>query len=412
MRAVSKLPPQSPGFLAGSAAALAVMLFWAILTIWLPDHWSFGIVEAGVFGLAAVWAIRFTIHPYSLSGRPVLIPLAGTVIIGLVQLVTGHTVNRWESWNAVLKWSVYLTAFFLASQFCSPATVRGAFRRALLYFGFALSVVAVMQFFTSPGKVFWLFQSEYQEGVLGPFVSRDHYAAFIELVLPIALFEAMSDRRKMLFGAAMAGAMFASVIAAASRAGTILVIVETATVILMASRRKLASARRVSGMFALLLVVYMLAFTAVVGWTQLWKRFQDPHPYRGRREMLISAVAMARARPWTGWGLGNFANVYPGYAIFDMGEVVDHAHNDWAEWAAEGGAPFLGCMLAIAVWSVAQARQCLWGWGVVAIFLHSLIDFPMQKPALALWVFVLLGAVSVRNESNNRGLASGPSRDS
>jgi O-antigen ligase len=393
MSVVSKLPPPPQRFLAGSAIALAALLFWAILTIWVPEHWTFGFAEAGVLALGVTWAIRITLRPYSLGGGPVLIPLAGTVVIGLVQLMTAHTVNRWETWNAVLKWSVYSAAFFLALQICSSETISRPFRHALLYFGFGLSVVAVLQFFTSQGKVFWLFESEYKEGFLGPFVNRDHYAAFIELILPIAVFEAMADRRKTLLGAAMAGAMVASVIAGASRAGSILVILESATVILLMSRRGRASARRVSGVFASILVVCILVFTAVVGWTRLWERFQDRDPYRERREWLISAVAMARARPWTGFGLGNFENAYPGYAIFDRGEVVDHAHNDWAEWAAEGGVPFFACMLAVAIWSAFEARQCPWGLGAVSVFLHSLVDFPMQKPALALWVFVLLGAM-------------------
>ena len=393
MSVVSKLSDPPQRFLAGSAVALAAILFWAILTIWVTDHWTFGFAEAGVLALGVAWAIRIILRPYSLSGGLVLIPLAGTVVIGLVQLMTAHTVNRWETWNAVLRWLVYLTACFLTSQICSSAIVLRSFRRVLLYFGFGLSMVAVLQFFTSPGTVFWLFQSEYQEGAFGPFVNWDHYAAFIELILPIALFEAMSDRRKTLLGAAIAGAMVASVVAGASRAGSILVILESAAVILLMSRREHASARRVSGLFASLLLIYILIFTAVVGWTRLWERLRVPDPYRGRREMLIAAVAMARARPWVGFGLGNFENVYPGYAISDKGEVVDHAHNDWVEWAAEGGVPFFACMLAIAIWSAFEAWQLPWGLGVVSVLLHSVVDFPMQKPALALWVFVLVGAM-------------------
>jgi hypothetical protein len=29
------------------------------------------------------------------------------------------------------------------------------------------------------------------------------------------------------------------------------------------------------------------------------------------------------------------------YARFDVGKTVNHAHNDWAEWAVDGGIPFL-----------------------------------------------------------------------
>jgi O-antigen ligase len=392
MSAVSELPSPPQRFLAVSAVALAVILVWVILTTWAPDHWCFGFAEAGVLVLGAVWAIRWTLHPYSLRGSPVLVPLAGTVVVGLVQLMTAHTANRWETRNAVLRWSVYLTAFFLASQIGASRNILTPFRRALLYFGFGLSIIAVLQFFTSPGKIFWFFDSGYTGDVIGPFVSRDRYGAFIELIVPIALFEALSDRRRVLFSAVMAGAMVASVFASASRAGSTLVILESAAVLLLASWRNVRSARKLSGMFAALLVVCILVFTSVVGWTHLWERFKEPDPFGARREILTSALAMARAKPWTGFGLGNFETVYPGFAVFDFGVIVDHAHNDWAEWAAEGGLPFLACLLAVAVLGAPQLVRSVWALGVLAVWLHGSVDFPMQTPALALWVFVMLGS--------------------
>jgi len=53
-------------------------------------------------------------------------------------------------------------------------------------FGFVLSVVSVMQLFSSEGKVFWLFPTPHKQFVVGPFLNRDHYACFIELVLTMA----------------------------------------------------------------------------------------------------------------------------------------------------------------------------------------------------------------------------------
>jgi hypothetical protein len=392
MSAVSKLPPPSQPFVGGTAVTLAIILFWVVLSAWLTDRWSFDFAEAGVLMLGGAWAVRLVIRPCHLRGSPVLVPLAGTVAVGLVQLMTAHTANRWETWNEVLRWSVYLTAFFLASQIGASPSILILFRRSLLYFGFAIGALAILQYFTSPGKIFWLFEYEYGVGAQGPFLNRDHYAAFIELILPIALFEALSDRRKMLSGAVMTGTMVASVIVGASRAGSALVILESAVVLLLASRRSVRSARRVNGRFAALLVVCTLAFTVVVGWTHLWDRFRDPDPYSGRREMLLSAVAMARAKIWTGFGLANFESAYPRFALIDDGSIVNHAHNDWAEWAAEGGLPFLGCLLVVAFWSTPRLLHSVWGVGVLAVWLHGLVDFPMHEPVLALWTFVLLGA--------------------
>jgi len=391
MIAASKLQPPPHRFVAVSAVALPIILFWVVLTTSVRDLWCFDLAEAAVLALGVVWAARFTLRPYTLRGSPVLIPLAGTVLIGLLQLMTATTVNRWETWNAVLRWSVYLTAFALASQIGASRNILTPFRRALLYFGFALSIIAVLQFFTSPGRIFWLLDSGYTEDVIGPFVSRDRYGAFIELIVPIALFEALSDRRRVLFSAVMAGVMVASVFASASRAGSALVILESAAVLLLASWRSVGSARKLSGMFAALLVVCILAFTSVVGWTHLWERFKEPDPFRARGEILASTLAMARAKPWTGFGLGSFETVYPGFAVFDTGNVVDHAHNDWAEWAADGGMPFLACLLAVAVLAAPRLVYSVWALGVLAVWLHGIVDFPMHTPALALWVFVMLG---------------------
>ena len=384
-------------FAIGSAATLAAVLFASILTIWVTERWSVSLLEAGLLALAAAWSglIVFKLDHASFSFA--LVPLAGAVSIGIVQLTTGHSVNRWATWNAVLLWMTYLAAVFLGLQVRSPGRLPIKFRRALLYFAFGLSVLSVLELFTSPGKVYWLFDSGYKDEVLGPFVNRDQYAAFIELVFPIALFEALTDRRKMLLNTAIAGTMFASVIAGASRAGAALLGLEAFAVLLLAMVRGLAVRKLRSAFISLLL--FTLLFGSVVGWKKVWQRFQDPKPYKYRKEMLISTLAMVRAKPWTGFGLGTFEDVYRGYALFDDGTTVNHAHNDWAEWAAEGGLPFATLMVVLVLWSVPRAARSIWGLGIISVFLHSLVDFHLQKPAIAAWMFVLLGAVSAEASS-------------
>ena len=103
---------------------------------------------------------------------------------------------------------------------------------------------------------------------------------------------------------------------------------------------------------------------------------------------------MARDRPWMGSGLGSFQEVYPAYATFDIGLIVNHAHNDWAEWLAEGGVPFFLLLASAAVWAVRPALRSIWGLGLLSVFLHALVDYPMQRLGLAVWVSVLLGALA------------------
>jgi O-antigen ligase len=143
-------------------------------------------------------------------------------------------------------------------------------------------------------------------------------------------------------------------------------------------------------------------FTAVVGWGTLWQRFLASDPYAVRHEFFHSSLAMIRDRPWMGFGLGTWSTAYPAYALFDDGLFANQAHNDWAQWTVEGGVPFLLFMLWIAARSLSAAPNSLWGIGVIAVFIHSLVDYPIGRPALAGFFFVFLGVIeSARNSPKN-----------
>ena len=376
-----------------SAVALAGLLFLSILLAWAPERWAVSLLEAGSFALAAAWALRLAIRPQRLRRSPAIIPLAGAVLWGIVQVSMGWSIYPRETWNALLMWTTNLAVFAVALQVFSNAGLRDRFLRATLLFGFALSVVATLAMFTSTGRAFWIFPVASERAPAGPFLSPNQYAAFIELVLPLALIRAASDARKPLPFALMAGAMYASVIASASRAGFLLTSLEIVTALALSFGAHRATLRGIGRVVAVL-AASILLFAAVVGPEALWNRLKRPDPYAGRREMLDSTLDMIRDRPWTGFGLGTWSTAYPAYARYDDGLVANHAHNDWAQWTAEGGFPFLTLLASIAIWSVRPALRSRWGIGVIAVFLHCLVDYPLQKPALAAFFFALLALLA------------------
>ena len=142
-------------------------------------------------------------------------------------------------------------------------------------------------------------------------------------------------------------------------------------------------------------------FTAIAGWDVLWRRFLLPDPFAVRREFFQSSLAMIRDRPWMGFGLGTWSSAYPAYALFDNGTFANQAHNDWAQWTVEGGVPFLLLMLWIAARTIGPALRSLWGIGLVAVLVHSLVDYPLERPALAGFFFVLLGALESARQSQD-----------
>jgi O-antigen ligase len=378
-----------------TAAAVTALLFTGILTLWVPGRWAVSLFQAGAFSLAIAWAVRFAIRPHPLHGSVMIVPLAATVVWGLAQLALGQTVYRWETWSEVLKWGTNLVLFVLALQVFSDPARRERFLRSVLYFGAVLSVAGSIQLYSAEGRVFWLFPIEHKEFVLGPFVYHNQYAAFIELILPLAVLGALKDRRKAPAYAAMAAALYASVIAAASRTGAILVTAEIFIIVLAARRR---SRVITIGLLAALAVL----FTAIAGWDVLWRRFQLADPFSDRREFFLSSLAMIRDRPAMGFGLGNWSTAYPAYALRDNGLLANQAHNDWAQWTVEGGLPFLLLMLWIAARCVRPALRTLWGIGVLAMFVHSLVDYPLQRPALAGFFFVFLAVMESARETEKK----------
>jgi len=374
----------------GLADTLAAVLFLGILTCWAPGYWPVALVEICAFGLLG-WVI--VTRQLDRAGLALCV-LAAAVGWGLWQFGANATAYRFGTGKAVLYWSANAAVFVAARAACANNLTRNRFVRGLLWFGAVVSIFVVVEYFTSQGKVFWWFASG-QDRVLGSFLYKNECAAFVELVFPLVVYQSLVDDRDSLVYIGVAATMFAAAITAVSRAGVALVTAELLVVVLLAWRRGLipgASLRRRLAWTA----VFCLALVAVVGWQGTLEKFREPEPYRVRTELLRSSLAMLATKPLTGFGLGTWPIVYPAYARFDNGLAANHAHNDWAEWAAEGGLPFLGLMALLALWTVRPAADSLWGIGVPAVFLHSLVDYPLREPALAAVFFALMGALAAR----------------
>jgi len=116
-------------------------------------------------------------------------------------------------------------------------------------------------------------------------------------------------------------------------------------------------------------------------------------------------VRLIRDFPLFGSGLGTFEIVYRQYQTTLVENVVDHAHNDYLEFAANTG--FIGAaVLFMPIFYLLQRmivafledrhdyrRSITLGCigGTLTILLHSLADFNLQIPANALVFAVILG---------------------
>jgi O-antigen ligase len=301
---------------------------------------------------------------------------------GFGQLAAGATVYRYATLNESLRIAA-LAATVMVSSAIFEAEALHKLLRWLAWFAFLLATASVVAYYTSADRIMWLIASLYPD-VWGPFLSRNNFAQFLELSLPVCLWLGCTGGGTEYW--AMASVMLACGLVSASRAGAVLLIIETVMVLALV---RPPAWRRVLPVFAL----GVISLAAVAGGEVLLRRMLDSDPLRDRREIYAASLDMVSQRPWSGYGLGNFGTVYPEFARFDPGAVVEHAHNDWLEWATEGGWPYAAVWLLLAIAISRPALRSIWGIGVPAVFLHALVDYPFARFGIVAWVFILVGAL-------------------
>jgi O-antigen ligase len=198
-------------------------------------------------------------------------------------------------------------------------------------------------------------------------------------------------------GATEVHTLYASVVASASRAGFVIATIEIVVLLVVGIRRKRMEEIPPAGRMTAAIAVLVAIGGGVVGWNAVLERFQVKDLFAGRREFLQSTLRMIHDRPWLGFGLGSWPWVYPRYAIFDPVAVANHAHNDWVEWASEGGILFAALIALVALRGLWLSLEMPWGIGVVAVFAHAAVDFPFQRPPLLVAVLLVLVVMEIEH---------------
>jgi hypothetical protein len=370
---------------------LWAVLWFGVSTIWVEGRWTVSILEAATFVLSAVAVLQ---NRWRATPHWSVWCLATVAGWGLMQITLRWTVVFAQTEWAILYWLA--AACLVALGTLIPD--RESFLSGLLWFGAAMSALALAQLYTSHGQILWFIPTPEKDQIFGTFPNQNHYAAFIELLFPLALWRALKNEKHGWVYAGIASLMYGSVIASASRAGTILVTLELAAVLVLTAGGRHFRSRLI------LVLAGVVAFALVAGPGAVWQRLLAPDPYAMRREYLDSAIAMLRARPLEGFGLGTWTSAYPAYAVADFGVVANHAHSEWGQWGAEGGMGVVALMAALFVLALWKGIRSVWAIGLAAVMLHALVDYPLVRLGLGCWWFAMLG-IAVR-ESTSSGRAN------
>jgi O-antigen ligase len=131
-----------------------------------------------------------------------------------------------------------------------------------------------------------------------------------------------------------------------------------------------------------------------------------------RKTLWGASERMISSAPFLGLGLGTFQDAYPMYATQVFPYIMDKAHNDYLEFAAGLGLPAAICWWAALLWLAGKFLRAVFtrkkdriypllGVGAtVLVAVHSLVDFSLQMPAVAVTYAALLGLALAQSFSS------------
>jgi O-antigen ligase len=388
--------------------ALCALLAFGILAHGGVEEWAVAVFETGVGLTFFLWAIFFVLFDEREVVVPgVLPPLLAFACIAGVQWIFHKTASPHETRLQLLLLLADILFVFLAAQaFRTLRDWREFFWFAML-FGFFVCGLGILQHLTFNGKLYWFREMRYGGIPFGPYVNRNHFAGFAELVIPIALVplilgKVRRERRFVvgLFALIPIGALLLS----ASRGGIVAFGVELLFLVSIVLLQRAGSKHLLTGGVVL---VAALSLVSWLGVKQVLSRFGSLQTLEvqenKRASMRHGAWRIFLDHPVLGTGLGTFQTVYPPYETLYDGRIVNHAHNDYLEALAETGilgglccAWFMGVILLAGLHSLqepsisfASAFRLAGLMGCCGVLVHSLVDFNLHIPANATFFFLL-----------------------
>jgi len=383
---------------------LCILFAFSVFAHGIVEVWSESILEIGASLLSVIWIFLAYRDPeITIQWNPLNWPILGFIGIGALQLVPHGSANPFFTRVELLRFSAYFIIFFLTSQAFRERDDFVKLTWFLVLLGFSVGLLGIIQYFTSPDTIYWIRSLPEGGTVFGPYVNRNHFAGFVELVAPVGLaLLVFRGMRRELF--AITGLLtiipVGALIFSGSRGGIVCFAFEVAVLALLARTRKgLRGATMIAvafvGMASIALIAWLGAGKAIERFSKT--RIGDVTLSR-RASMFRGAEHIFLDHPVKGVGLGTIVTVFPSYDTGYDGRVVDHVHNDYIEVLAETG--ILGGLCGVAfLWLLftgarksftaeqGHFSRALHAGAIAAlcgILLHSCVDFNLHIPSNAL----------------------------
>lgn len=406
-------------------------------------YWALAIFQAGAVLIVTAWAVdAWRAGFLRLSGNHLQWPLAGLILLGLIQLLplggatdAGGALSSAArqtlsldpySTRLVLVQLVALLIYFAAllAYTDSPARLR-LLVRVIVIFGFGLAFFAIIQSLISPTKIYGLLEPRLATP-FGPFVNRHNFAGYMEMTLSLPLglmFAGAIEREKRLLYLTAIALMGVALLMSGSRGGMMSFIAMIFFLVALTGFNSKVEGMSAQGLhrtrqialrigLAFALLVAILIGVMLIGGESSVTRFLDSvnasDPTTGRTQIWSVTLKVIKSNPIIGAGLGAYGVAYTPFDPNSGLNRPEQAHNDYLQVLADAGivGALLGLFFIIALFRTGFQRkrsQDIFRRGVAmgalsgcfAVLVHSIFDFTLHTTSNALLFLTLAGLATL-----------------
>ncbi|HXH69858.1 MAG TPA: O-antigen ligase family protein [Pyrinomonadaceae bacterium] len=435
---------EEPSRLSGIVFSLlcAIPIFSAV-AFGAVDTWALGLLSVFTFLLAAFWlADAWLKKEFCFNSSVIQIPLAGLILIGIIQLLPLRSANipsevlsvpatdslsiaPFATRLAVAQLLIYLVFFAAALAFVNNKKRLRKVVFVIIIFGSLMAFFGILQRLANTDAIYGLRPSP-QALPFASFINQHHFAAFMEMTIGITLaliFGQATKKDKQILLIIAVVLMGIAILLTGSRGGLLSllgVVGFLVTANLLGKTKNAESSggeenqnnfRRnfafITGGLALMLVLFG-AVLLLGGDESLLRgiglQANQLDISNGRSHFWQIALKIFIAYPIFGAGLDSFGTAFTGYDTWNGSLRVEQVHNDYLQILAEAGIMGFACVAGFIFLLFKQSLQIIGTAsdnfrrsaaigalaGCFGVLVHSFFDFPLRTTANAFFFLMLV----------------------
>ncbi len=403
----------------GILSLVLVILVYGPLALGAVRVQEFLVIQALTLGVLLLWLARLWLNP-----RPKLLwPPVSWAVLAFAVYAMGRYLTcdiEYVGRKELLRILVYVALFFAILNNLHRQEATQIISFTLIFLAMGISLYAFYQFLTHANRV-WHFPVRFTGRASGTYISPNHLAGFLEMLLPLALTYTLVGRgravTKIFLGYA-ALTMIGGIAVTGSRGSWVacLLALTTLFAVLLFQR-----AHRLPA--GLLLLGLILGGASAVSQTSLFHARINLMKVGSRGDLDVrlvlweTAVRMWRDHPWLGVGPGHYDHRYRAYRPASVQLQPDYAHSDYlnllADWGLVGSVIVLCGLISLGigilkVWKHVRRSENEFGLSLsnkfafvlgaiialLALLIHATVDFNLQIPANAILAVTLMALLS------------------